>query len=1116
MSSPFALEVDGFGDRVRVLSFDGQEALSKSYRFRVIARVDDATLDLERGWLGCRAALFVELVPGEVRAFHGLISSIQVVGRREQASCDYAIDLVPRMWLLKKRRRTRIFQNQRVVDIVASVLGEAGIASRWQLLRSYPIREYCTQYEETDYRFVTRLLAEAGIFFHFHQGGPQASAALAAAATSAMQAVGLPGLGAAMGPLVAGDSVICGDDATFYPALGDSDSAKDAVISALAAAAPLAGDAAGAAGAVIKAVASAAGGEAPVLHFVRTEDTSESLVDKVTAFSLASAVKPTAANFREYDPERPLTAFSSHAISNTPFSDAALDALLSAAKGAAEAAGVGEAAGQAASAAVGLVAHGADAPHYLEVYDHHAPMLFPKWTQPSDEAPRLLRQERRRASVARGVSGCPDLAPGHRFALSGHPLARLDQTYAVTRVTHRGRDEHADKGAERVYQCDFECVPAEVTFAPKKPKRESVQVCLTAIVVGPEGSEIHVDNKGQIKVQFHWDREGSHDDGSSCWIRTMQPWAGAHWGVQFIPRVGMEVVVMFEGGDPDKPIVLGAVTNATHPPTFKLPESKTISGFRTATSPGGNGYNELSFDDAAGQERIILRAQHDLDEVVQHNHSRLVENDQQLKVAGNKHELVEHKLALTVKGDREEQVLGNQLETVSGNSEQRVAGMATVRVEGKLMHATRGDVDVAAEADVTLRSLGSVTTVVGKRDKPRSWVTHAEGTASLTGLKRLELHSDEELVLSVGKSSIRITKDKIELDSSAITVKGGGAGLTASDDGLALSSKGDGQLLVDKKLVIKTQGASMALEKEVKIDGSQILLNSPEKAKDPPPAEPEPPTTIVLKDEDGAPLGEQRYVITFDDKSQQSGMVGPDGTAELSLKQGGDIVFPQLKMRGDVPKGAVLPYVVRQGDYLEQLAFRYAFDAEEVWNDGKNAELKQKRKDPNQLAPGDVLHFARSEKKPYPLHKGTSNEYRASVPKIKTTLHFSDALQPFANEPYVVEGLAQPVEGSADAQGTVIIESPIHVREVRIVFPKRHQSYSIRIGDVDPIEETSGVRARLEHLGYLPSGQDAMSEASSDQRLVTAIKEFQRDHGLEPTGEIDDALRAELVKAHGS
>ena len=140
----------------------------------------------------------------------------------------------------------------------------------------------------------------------------------------------------------------------------------------------------------------------------------------------------------------------------------------------------------------------------LEQYEHHDPFLFPKWPAALEEASRILRQARRRASMADGESGCPKLAPGHRFALEDHPASHLDRPYVVTSVEHHAGPQPQSGEPWIVYRNVFECARAEVTYVPPRPKRKSVQVSLTATVVGPPGAEIHVDPMGQIKVQFHW------------------------------------------------------------------------------------------------------------------------------------------------------------------------------------------------------------------------------------------------------------------------------------------------------------------------------------------------------------------------------------------------------------------------------------------------------------------------------------------------------------------------------------------------------------------------------------------------------------------------------------
>jgi uncharacterized protein involved in type VI secretion and phage assembly len=1157
MTPPYQLTVDGFApDHFRVHSFRGKETLSEAWSFDLVVTAE-AGDPAEQTALGQRAVLLFNVGEAQ-RAFYGIVSSVRLEQvNHADRSIKYLVRVVPRLWLLRRKQRTRIFQKMRVPDIVTAVLLEAGIATRWQLTRAYPQREYTTQYEETDYRFVKRILAEAGIFFYFPEGPAVDAAALtadavvgaaAAAGSSVLDAVAGPALGSLVGSaaslaetLIPGDTVICADDASCYPPLRGDDAGALAASTA-AALAPAIGDVLGAGGGIAGAVVGSAsaiagtviadlaeGGRAsPVLRFLANEQAAVAKHDKVTRFILHNTVRSSAAAFRDYDPDRPMVRLQSAAVSTVPFPPSPFEIAAAAAAtaenvataaqslvpgAAAELAAVGDAVAV-VDGAVNQVGAALGQKVPFEVYEHHSPFLFPKWAFGSDEAPRILRQKRRRASIASGEGGCSDLCPGHRFALEEHPAPQLDGDYVVTSVEHRGETHPAEGKAWTVYWNTFDCAPTAVTYVPPRAKRKSVQVALTATVVGPPGEEIHVDAMGQIRVQFHWDREGKYDANSSCWIRTMHPWGGAGWGVQFIPRVGMEVVVTFEGGDPDKPMVLGSLYNGTHPPPFLLPGDKTRSGWRTQSSPGGGGFNELSFEDAAANEQIYLHAQRNLNEVVEKNHTLLVRNDEFLKVLGNRLDTVEKNLEEHVRGDQSSFVEGNRTDVVKGNDERRVTGMLASRVEGRERHEVQGLADLVYADDLTVRVLGCSTTIVGKNDKKRSWTTHAEGTAALSGLDRLELSSDKEIVLRVGDSSLRMTKDRIELASSAIATSGEGGKLSVGKDGLSMKSK-DTQMVMSDQIVMKSKSASVAMGTEVKVDGSKILLNSPANAKDEPPKPPDPPTKIALTDQDGNPVPFQRFVARLDDGSEVGGKTDKEGKAELELASGGKIVFPDVTMEGQPPQGDLQPYVIRQGDHVAKLAFVHGFDADAVWNDGKNAELKAKRKKPSIVHPGDILYFPRAKQEGLALSKGTSNPYTVDIPKKTLRLVFKD--DRLFGAKYVIEGLGAPLEGATDGEGVLTAQIPVHLREVNVVFPAVHVEYGVLLGDLDPIEETTGVRKRLEHLGHRAATQgDSESDAEAEAADREAIAAFQTAQGMEATGTLDDATRAALADAHGS
>lgn len=255
----------------------------------------------------------------------------------------------------------------------------------------------------------------------------------------------------------------------------------------------------------------------------------------------------------------------------------------------------------------------------------------------------------------------------------------------------------------------------------------------------------------------------------------------------------------------------------------------------------------------------------------------------------------------------------------------------------------------------------------------------------------------------------------------------------------------------------------------------------------------------------------------LDDSSDFAGVTDKDGKAELDLKSSGKVIFPDVTMPHDASsKGPILPYVVRQGDYLSKLAFAHGFDVDEVWNDPKNAELKSSRQSPNLLHPGDLVHFPRPKRVGSPLQKGTTNKYQVNVPMTSVHLVFKNEKGPIANEPYTIEGLGAREEGTSDGDGGLTIKMPIHVREIHVVFPKKYLSYPVRVGDMDPIDEPMGARKRLEHMGYRTPPSDEVSESEAEQQDQKAINAFQRAHGLEPTGKLDDATKAAIVKEHGS
>ncbi len=538
-----------------------------------------------------------------------------------------------------------------------------------------------------------------------------------------------------------------------------------------------------------------------------------------------------------------------------------------------------------------------------ELYEHHPRDLFPDWDHSRAEPRRVLAQHRRRTEVAWGTSLCARLHAGRRFVLENHPQAFLDGERVVVRVEHRGmaRPLAESERSEATYRNSFECVPASVTYVPPRPRRRVVQNCLTATVVGPSGEDIHVNSKGEIRVRFHWDRDGGGAD-SSCWIRTMQTWGGPGWGTQFIPRVGMEVVVSFDEGDMDRPLVLGCLYNATHPPSFALPAQKTRSGIRTQSSPLREGYNELSFEDAAEREQVYLRAQRDFDSVVERDRTAKISRDDRTRVSGEQATEVQGTQSWRLHGDRTAEldkddhlrVQGSRHVTILHDSHERVAGSRSVRVEARERTETVGDRTSLVHGELVHEVRGAATMLVGRHDAKRSCTLAVEGVTQLTGSEVVDLASDTELVLRCGKSFIRLSPGEIEISSPKVTMRGKDARLLLQGGKAKLKAKKLVQAVSDDKIVLTSSGASLGLGSEAKLDGAQVLLNSPERATDSIEANEPELTKIELVDQEGHPIPYQRFRVELDDGSRYVGFLDEHGKAEIDVEGSGEIVFPDL------------------------------------------------------------------------------------------------------------------------------------------------------------------------------------------------------------------------------
>lgn len=366
-----------------------------------------------------------------------------------------------------------------------------------------------------------------------------------------------------------------------------------------------------------------------------------------------------------------------------------------------------------------------------------------------------------------GRGNITGLSPGRVYSLQGHQRSELDQRYLVLAVEHHGaawgdipddirNSEHVRQitasmdetftstsasGGSSVaqrYWNRFVVVSATVAWRPPRGvSKATVHGPQTATVIaGPgEDEEICTDFHGRVLVRFHWDRPELRPGPqramkSSCWVRVAQAWAGAAWGAMFIPRVGMEVVVHFLEGDPDRPLITGCVYNGENAVPYPLPAEKTKSTIKTSSSKGGQGFNELRIEDLAGNEQLFVHAQRDYDTVVRRNQTLVVGNDRTKTIQANE--------MVTVQKDRISNIEQND----------------SLEIEGNYAFAVHGGVGAALRVDTNYT-----------------------------------LNADKSIALKVGDSKLVMTPDHITLDAKTIHLIG--ASLVNLNGGLVKINCGD-------------------------------------------------------------------------------------------------------------------------------------------------------------------------------------------------------------------------------------------------------------------------------------------------------------------------------------
>ncbi len=636
--APMTLRTPFGADRLLLDRIHGEEALSQLFHFTLELRSEDRQLNFE-SIMSKHVSVALQLSKGDVRYVSGIVSRFVQAGTDDRFT-NYRAELRPWLWLLTLTKDCRIFQNQSVPEIIEAVLTDYGFTDfKNSLTSTYPKREFCVQYQESTFAFVSRLMEEEGIFYFFAHDENRHELVLA-------------------------------DDADAHP-------------------------------------------KCPGDHIVRYGAKARARREDnvVTQCTHEQEVIPGGFVADDYNFETPST---------------------------------------------NLLVTVAGSDKKRKMYEY--PGRFSTTKDGEGLARRHLEAYEFPGTVLKGEGLCRGFLMGHTFTLQDHDRSDFNGSYVLSRLSLAATQES--------YSNEFQAFPVQVPFRPSGiTPRPTIPGTQTAIVVGKKGEEIWTDKYGRVKVQFHWDQRGKRNENSSCWIRVAQGWAGKQWGAQFLPRIGQEVIVSFLDGDPDRPLITGAVYNAEHMPPFALPSKQTQSGVRSRSIKKGklDDGNEIRFEDKKENEELFIQAQKDMMVAVKHDRKTTIENDEVLEVIKGSRTISvkKGKEIHSVKGARSLQVDDDETHTNTKNFTHKVKKNHVLKVEGNLTIDVSGTVTIKAGKSITTKAGTTVTHKAGTS------LTNQSGT-SLTNKAGTSMTNQAGISLT-NKASATQTVD----GGGMLTVKGG-------------------------------------------------------------------------------------------------------------------------------------------------------------------------------------------------------------------------------------------------------------------------------------------------------------------------------------------------------
>lgn len=594
--------------------------------------------------------------PGEItRYFHGICVRFSQGGRNQRFSA-YTAQLRPKVWMLTQIHRSRIFQNKTVPQILDEVLEGYDVDNEIDATGMKP-RNYCVQYRESDWDFLSRLMEEEGIYYYFEHTKTN-------------------------------HRLVLGNTAGSH----------------------------------------------------RTTPTSPKVTFVLERSELTDRWIPSI--YKWYQEDKMLTG--KYELRDFHF-QLPTNPL------------------QANHSSIFDVGKNKDLEHY-DWPGYYAKRFDGIDPGGSEDASRLepifqdrertvkLRQEELDVAyrMTNGTSDNCAMTAGYKFSFVDHPNKKYNIDYIVVTAVHDAFQSPyyiSDEVAGDPYVVHFTCIPHGSGQAPFRPERRTpkpiVHGSQTAMVVGNPGDEIFTDKYGRVKVHFHWDRSDHNDQRASAWIRVGTMIAGNKWGSMFIPRVGQEVIVDFLEGDPDQPIIVGSVYNEKNLPHYDLDKYKTLSYYKTHSTPKANGFNEIRFEDKAGKEQVFMHSQKRYDLRVR---ASMYET-----CGGNRQEVIGYKVK-----DAEGKVTsgGNLATTVGGNFDLHVYGDEYIGVDKDCYEVIKGNRTEGFD--------GYQQTAVKNKIEINS--------------KTITLEASQKITLMVGSSVIIVDMMGITIQGPMVKINSGGAG----------------------------------------------------------------------------------------------------------------------------------------------------------------------------------------------------------------------------------------------------------------------------------------------------------------------------------------------------